>query len=62
MRQNEAWRVARRGRGVGRGGDDDVTGLHGLEGADIKLLGTEFQVRSQEEENNLCSEVGHCGL
>ena len=39
-----------------------MTGVHGLEGIGLKLLGTEFQVRLQWEDPSLGSEVGHQGL
>ena len=61
MRWYEAWRVALRRRGSG-GGDDQVTGVQGLEGASVELLTTHFQVRSQWVGPRLCSEVGRRGL
>ena len=49
------------GAGSG-GGDDEMTGVYGLLGAGIELLGTKFQVRPQEEDPRLGSKLGHRGL
>ena len=53
------WPLGARGPG---GGYDEVTCGHRLEGASIKLLGTDFQVCPIGEDPSLCSEVGLCGL
>ena len=62
MRWNEAWRVALRGRWSWGGGDDQMTGVQGLEGGSVELLTTQFHVRSQGEDPSVCSEVGRRGL
>ena len=36
-------------------GDNEITGVHGLEGISKDLLGTKFQVRPQGEDPSLCS-------
>ena len=53
----ETWRVALGGERSW--GEMTRLGMHGLEGASIKLLRTEFQVRPQGEDPSLSSNVGH---